>query len=263
MATSESDIKKAVSILLKKYGSLSTSEVKKLLETVMPFDADDTEQRASRPGESKIIQRIGNIISHQQTQIKIYDNSYQIDKNNGNAIWSTLKGLESDGTLRPISNTETKSRKKIARNFSPKIIDWKNLAEERSETGNAGERFALRYETNRILEFAPNDLDRIVHLSVEQGDGAGYDILSINQDGSDRYIEVKTTKLGKDAPFYLSANEKEFFKMHKSEKNAYIYRVYNFSENPSSGSLEIIGAEDLFSKYDFDPISFKVTRKSV
>lgn len=37
MATTESDIKKAVVLLLNRYGSLTTGEVKDLLNTVMPF----------------------------------------------------------------------------------------------------------------------------------------------------------------------------------------------------------------------------------
>ncbi|EFQ58064.1 hypothetical protein HMPREF9176_2295 [Streptococcus downei F0415] len=65
MATSESDIRKGVSVLLNQYGTLTTNDVKKLLETVIPFDDDDNEPSNTR-NEPKIMQRIGNVVSHQK-----------------------------------------------------------------------------------------------------------------------------------------------------------------------------------------------------
>lgn len=54
MATSESDIRKGVSVLLNQYGTLDTTEVKKLLNTVISFDKDDNEPSLTR-SEPKII----------------------------------------------------------------------------------------------------------------------------------------------------------------------------------------------------------------
>lgn len=48
MATSESDIRKGVSVLLNQYGTLDTTEVKHLLDTVLPFDEDDREPTSKR-----------------------------------------------------------------------------------------------------------------------------------------------------------------------------------------------------------------------
>ena len=40
------------------------------------------------------------------------------------------------------------------------------------------------------------------------GDGVGFDVLSFDEaDDSERFIEVKTTGLGKHFPFYVTANE--------------------------------------------------------
>ncbi len=86
MATSESDIRKGVSVLLNQYGTLDTTEVKKLLETVLPFDEDDIEPSSSR-SEPKIVQRIGNIVSHQTETIKVYYDTYQIDHKNENDLF--------------------------------------------------------------------------------------------------------------------------------------------------------------------------------
>lgn len=131
----------------------------------------------------------------------------------------------------------------------------------RTELGRLGEEFIIRYETERILNFAPEDADRIIHLSDVQGDGAGFDIISLNEDGSDRYIEVKTTKGNLDTPFYMTENERLYFELHKEEGDLFIYRVYNFDETTRKGELEIIPAETLFTEYQFDPISYKVFKK--
>jgi len=48
--------------------------------------------------------------------------------------------------------------------------------------------------------------ERIEHIALTEGDGIGYDIRSFERDGSDRFIEVKTTAYGKQTPFFVSRN---------------------------------------------------------
>src|SRR5699024_8618579 len=260
MATSEHEIRHGVKILLEKHGSLTTKEVKQLLHTVMPFDDDDKVMSSTR-NEPLILQRIGNVVSHQKNKLQFYLNSYQIDKNQKPAVWSILRGLKSNNTLQKISPEEEAQKKQIERSFKPRQIDWDGINSYRTELGYEGECFAVRYETTRVLAFAPEDLDRITHLSKEQGDGAGFDILSLSDDGNTRYIEVKTTKGGLNAPFYMSENERQFFLHHQQSGDAFIYRVYNFDETAKKGCVEIISANELFSEYEFDPINYKVTKK--
>lgn len=57
----------------------------------------------------------------------------------------------------------------------------------------------------------------------------------------------------------MSRNEKNFFEIYGEQ--AFIYRVYNFSRETRNGEVKIITAEELFNKYDFDPITWKVTPK--
>ena len=123
-----------------------------------------------------------------------------------------------------------------------------------------GEEFVLEYERNRVQQFDPSSISRILHLSRLQGDGLGYDISSVNADGSTRRIEVKTTSGGIDTPFYIYINEKLFFETYKND-GAYVYRVYNFDKLTRRGKIEIITAEDLLNDYNFNPITFAVTKK--
>lgn len=88
-------------------------------------------------------------------------------------------------------------------------------------------------------------------MSNNEGDGAGYDILSREDDGvTPRYIEVKTTTGGIDTPFFFSDNELTFSK--KNKQNYYLYRLYNFGKQTSlaiiHGSLADVKAK---------PVSFK------
>lgn len=261
MATSEGNIRKAVAVLLNQYGSLTTDEVKKLLNQVIHFDADDLQPSNSRPNEIAIIQRIGNVVSHQKENVKFYLDSYAIDKTSQPATWYALSGLKTNGTLKKVDAKRIKKLRALRERYIPKKVDWNNLNSSRSELGYKGECFAVGYETKKILSFAEDDADRIIHLSEEQGDGAGFDIISLNRDGTSKYIEVKTTIGSLDTPFYMSDNERNFFKLHKDSKDAYIYRVYNFNTRTNTGEVEKISATSLFNDYEFNPVSYRVTKK--
>lgn len=261
MATSERNIREAVAVLLSQYGILKTDEVKKLLDQVINFDADDRQPSNSRPNEIAIIQRIGNIVSHQNKNVKFYLDSYAIDKTEKPAIWYALNGLKTNGTLKKIDKKRIKKLQASREKYIPKKTDWDNLNSRRSELGYKGECFAVKFETKEILSFAEDDANRIIQLSEEQGDGAGFDILSLNRDGTSKYIEVKTTSGSLDVPFYMSDNERNFFELHKNSNDAYIYRVYNYDIKEDTGEIEKISAASLLNDYKFDTVSYRVTKR--
>ena len=92
--------------------------------------------------------------------------------------------------------------------------------------GAAGELFALNYEKARLIHAGRESLaDRIEHTSVVTGDHAGFDILSFEETGAERLIEVKTTKYGLETPFFVTRNE-----VAKSEAKAQQYQLYRLFE---------------------------------
>ena len=96
--------------------------------------------------------------------------------------------------------------------------------------GLQGEEFVVEYEKWRLRAEGKDSLaDRIERISAYD-DGAGFDILSKSSNGKDRYIEVKTTKLSKEAPFYFSKGEYEFSLAQR--KDYFLYRVFDFSNAP-------------------------------
>jgi hypothetical protein len=93
--------------------------------------------------------------------------------------------------------------------------------------GAAGELFALSFERWRLAKQGAGQLaDQVRHVSVEEGDGLGYDIRSFDVDGRERFIEVKTTGFGERTPFYVSANEARFARDHQD--NFRLYRLFDF-----------------------------------
>lgn len=251
----ESQIRRAIKPLLDVYGELSTSEVKQKLETVLTFDIEDKEMSSKR-NEMLIIQRIGNIVAHQKEKIQFYNEGFVVDKNYRPAKFMLVNPISKT----VIENDEIDIKKQQRNNFIAKKVDWDKIRDRNNEVGDQGEEFVMEYEVDRLVEKGVvNGKEIVQHLSRLQGDGLGYDISSINSDGSIRFIEVKTTTSDVNAPFYMSRNEKNFFDVYGEQ--AYIYRVYNFNRETRNGEVKIISASELFNGYEFDPITWKVTPK--
>lgn len=115
--------------------------------------------------------------------------------------------------------------------YRPVKINYLEKEQNNRLLGEAGEDLILKYEKWRLIEAGKQSLaDKIEWVSKEQGDGTGFDILSKNTNGTDRYIEVKTTKLSKETPIYLSKNELSFASL--KQKDFFLYRVFNFDTTP-------------------------------
>lgn len=110
-------------------------------------------------------------------------------------------------------------------------IDYAKMEAANRQLGNLGEEFVVALEKQRLLEGGRPDLASQVNcVSKAFGDGLGYDVASFEIDGSERCIEVKTTKYGKEIPFFLTANELRFSQEHSNK--CYLYRVFNFVKSP-------------------------------
>ena len=141
--------------------------------------------------------------------------------------------------------------------FIPKKgIDFDGNAKARKKLGLLGELWVMDYERKRLNELGRKDLaKKVKHMAIEQGDGLGYDIFSFNEDGCERYIEVKTTSENWQQPFYVSSNELN--RSLDDPNQYYIYRVYDYNPKANSASLEIIhGSLRALCK---EPTEYKVT----
>jgi hypothetical protein len=128
----------------------------------------------------------------------------------------------------PITGVQKVSERlqRLVRKFDPVERDKRNRS-----LGNAGEAFVLDVERHRLAEADRIDLSRRIRwIAQEDGDGAGYDILSFDYSGSERLIEVKTTNGAARTPFFLSRNECDL--ANERPKAWCIYRVHLFARQP-------------------------------
>lgn len=130
------------------------------------------------------------------------------------------------------------------------------LQDERNrKLGLLGETLVLNKEKETLSLAGRQDLaDKVVHVSVIEGDGAGYDIRSYDIYGEVRFIEVKTTRGNAHTSFFISPNELEFSSINS---NSYrLYRLYQFDENLSSAfSYILLG--DIRSQLVLAPTSYR------
>ena len=132
-------------------------------------------------------------------------------------------------------------------------IDYKEIESKNSELGFSGEMWAVNYEKERLIELGISP-DKVKHTSLLVGDGCGYDIESVEDDGvTKRYIEVKTTSGDCDSSIFFSNNELQFSKEHRD--NYHLYRVYNFVSANKTADLLIIDAS--LDELPSEPVTYR------
>lgn len=149
---------------------------------------------------------------------------------------------KSEGVKEPIISYDRK----------PIKVNYLEREQSNLSLGQAGEQLIVEYEKWKLRSSGKEALaEKVEWISKDQGDGAGFDILSKDPNGKDKYIEVKTTKLSKEAPFYFTKNELDF-SVSQSEKY-HLYRIFNFEKEAKffvkQGSLNTI--------CQYQPISFR------
>lgn len=154
----------------------------------------------------------------------------------------------------PKSNLSARERHAPYRVEGRSAVKRDYLAREarNSALGRSGELLALEYESFRLHKAGKKHLaERIEHVSNTRGDGLGYDILSFDDNGKERFIEVKTTAFSKETPFFASHNEISFAR--ESADHFYLYRLFDFRKKPRLFSLQ----GDIGQICRLDPISYR------
>ena len=130
----------------------------------------------------------------------------------------------------PAREIPRRTYERRATTIAPRQINYLEQESRNASLGQAGEMFALQAEHRRLWKAGARQLaDRIEHVSVTRGDGLGYDIVSFETDGRERFIEVKTTSFGAMTPFFASAKE---VSISESLSTFQLYRVFKFRDDP-------------------------------
>ncbi len=120
------------------------------------------------------------------------------------------------------------------------------------ELGLAGERFVVSYEQHRLMQAGHAKLaDKVEHIAETQGDGAGFDVLSFEADGRERWIEVKTTAFAIESAFFISPNELACSRSYADRYH--LFRLFDFRQRPRMFCLQ----GDLHNHLWLEPNSYR------
>ncbi|MFC1791054.1 DUF3883 domain-containing protein [Gemmatimonadota bacterium] len=121
--------------------------------------------------------------------------------------------------------------------------------------GLLGEELVLDHERKRLNKAGvlKNSAD-VRHVAKDEGDGAGYDIASLREDGSELFIEVKTTRGTGTEPFFLTRRELAFAHLHQDQYA--IYRVFDVTPPRKAGRFFVLEG-DPEAHVQLDPTEFR------
>lgn len=134
------------------------------------------------------------------------------------------------------------------------FVDFQAVEAANRSLGAAGEVAVVEFERRRLWLAGKRNLsERVRHVSAEDGDGLGFDILSFDEGtGRELYLEVKTTRATRDLPFLVSRNEVEF-----SEEEPEGFRVFRLFEFGASRAGFYVLSGSLHSSAQLRPESYQ------
>jgi len=136
-------------------------------------------------------------------------------------------------------------------NFNAKLTNIKGQQRQNKITGDAGEVWLVKYLKNEKKN------SKVYHTSVEEGDGAGYDIKLVEKDDNVKYIEVKTTKGKCSTPFYITKTELN--RSIQEKEKYYLYRLYDYDNEKEIYKIAIINGD--LTSFCERPESYRVIVK--
>jgi len=177
---------------------------------------------------------------------KITSPDYSIKSN-----LKTRNTLTQSSTPRRIKSNINKKRA-----YKGRIVDWSKKQIISKKLGDKGERLVIEYEKHKLNSLNQQENAEKV---CKRLDGVGYDILSYDNKGNEIYIEVKTTIGNIDEPFYVSANEWNYF--NDFPDNYYLYRLYEYDYENNTAKFYIFSAKEL-KKLNYSPTNYEVSIKN-
>ncbi len=129
--------------------------------------------------------------------------------------------------------TSNSSFKKMKKN-TQLPTDYIELHEFFIKIGELGEKYVYEQECTRLLKSDSAFADMVDSTPANNPEN-GYDILSYTEAGEKIYIEVKTTTLSDNSPFYMSEHELSVAKKFwASGINYQIHRIYDIMNEDDS-----------------------------
>lgn len=118
--------------------------------------------------------------------------------------------------------------------------DYLALEAANRALGLAGELAVAKREQTYLHSVGQKKLaDRVEHVAQTRGDGLGYDVLSFDKTGREKWIEVKTTRYAIDVPFFVTRGEVRASSAYP--ENYHLYRLFGFGSPRGTGLYRIQG----------------------
>lgn len=168
--------------------------------------------------------RVIDFLNNQRQDIEDRFNKFANDSNISSVECNFNDILESPPVKQLVSGPE------ISYERRPIKINYLQREQNNIMLGEKGEVLVIEFEKWNLIKQGKDSYADSIEWISKNDDGVGFDILSKNLNGTDKYIEVKTTKLSKDAPIFFTKNEYEF-SLEKAD-NYHLYRVFNFDKMP-------------------------------
>lgn len=148
-----------------------------------------------------------------------------------------------DWNFRSVEIDENEDSQNPTKPSSTTNPDYIEAHKNQIKLGRRGEEIAMKYERQRLKDLGIKNQPKFV-----EDDSKGYDIESWNEDGSKRFIEVKTTQTDPDKKFhiYLTANELEKAKKEEIKENYHLYIVFH----PFESNQEVSDMKNPFIEKD-------------
>lgn len=212
-------------------------------------DADDNSESSedTSNGTSHIASNVASGITsvHDTTNIDVLDTP----------IEETAEEVAMSITTPHETRTKQKaSKEKVRRKEN---IDYAEQQRISQKIGDRGEELVLMSEIQKVKEWGlPAEMVEQVRRVSLESDDYGFDILSFDKDGNERYLEVKSTKQNKkDFSFILTRNEFDHAKSYGEQYSFVI--VFDILKNPRIWYMGNPFLEEPY-KVNIQPTQYKV-----
>jgi hypothetical protein len=211
-----------------------------LIESKLQLKPDDFLPSAPKSEEPKWMRNVRNVLQSRKTNGDIAWNK------NGKYMIPSSDIVISDDSIVVYQQSKPK--------FSISEERFRVIQKTREQIGLAGEDWVVDYEKGNLINSGYAELAEKVERISQTNISAGFDVLSYEVGGSEKFIEVKTTALSK-LEFFLSSNELDVAREFKHRYWIYfLSEIYGFPKlvkihNPS------VEVGKLFS---LTPINFRV-----
>lgn len=189
---------------------VSLQNIYSLVESKLQLKPDDFIPSAPQNEEPKWMRNVRNVLQRRKTNGDI-----AWDKN-GKYMIPSSDILVTDDSVVAYQHSEPK--------FTISEERFRAIQKTREQIGLAGENWVVDYEKDDLKNKGYVELaDKVTRVS-QTNISAGFDVLSYEIGGGEKFIEVKTTALSK-SEFFLSSNELDVAKEYKQR-----YWIYFLSE---------------------------------